>query len=110
MTPEAFWESTPREIADMVRGARWRERREWERVAWLASYVIAPYSKQPPTMAKMLAFLGPEEGTKAAATVPPVTSQEEAAAIVESIAREHKKKFWAMLPDKFAEDGDKEKK
>jgi hypothetical protein len=105
MCPREFWRATAAELFYLARGARWRERRTWEKLAWLTGYVISPHVKKAPSIARMLAFLGPEEGVAAAVRDTP----DDIPAFLEGLAREHKKKFWAALPDKFAGDGDKEK-
>ena len=107
MRPAEFWDATPREVFDMNRGAAWRERRAWERTAWAAATIIAPHlGNRTPTIDRLLSFLGPEDGTKAAEPV----SEEEAAELVKGLFRQHKKKFWTLYPDEFADDTDKEKK
>jgi len=113
MLPREFWRSTPRDVSDMARGARWRNRREWERVAWLASYVIAPHTKRPPSMRRMLAFLGPDEDAAARgqgkAKGPADKTPEGIKAFIDGLARKHKAHAWTMLNDKYANvDGDKE--
>ena len=88
----------------MVKGARRRDRRMWEKLGWLAANVMNPHLKQRITPKKLLAFLGPEEGTKR----PEIKSPEEIQAMLDEMAREHKKHAWTLLSDKYAPQ-DKEK-
>lgn len=104
MRPDEFWRSTPREISDLIRGARWRERRRWERTAWLAMQVMSPHTgRRTPGMKKLLSFLGPESRDGDMGTLrKDAATPEEARAIIEALAREHKTKAWTMLKDDFA--------
>lgn len=91
----------------MARGARWRERQSWERLRWAVGNVLQAWSTQPISLDKLL-DLGTEDG---APSGPEEKTPDEARAFVEEIAREHKKKFWTLIPAEFApaEDGDKDK-
>jgi hypothetical protein len=107
MRPGEFWPMTPREIADMARGAKWRDRREWERAAWVVAHVMSPHTgKKTPSMKKLLAFLGPDEdavvdrATKA--TGPKDKTPEGIQAFIDEIARKQKPHAWAHISDKYA--------
>lgn len=88
----------------MAEAADWRNRREWERFAWLAGMGFSAAGKRSPSMKRMLAFLPGELSGKSS----DIHSPEQAAEFVESLAREHKKRAWTMLKDKFAEPENKE--
>ena len=105
MRPSEFWRSTPRDISDMGIGAFWRERRDWQRLAWLAATVIAPHVTQIPGNLKQMAETGPDDVLSG---LPEEKTPEEARAFVEEIVREHKKKFWTLISDEFSADGDKD--
>ena len=105
MTPQEFWHATPADIFYRIRGNRWRERRSWERLGWAVANIINVWASKPVSIGKLLEFLGPEEGTKAAEEKTPA----EIKAHVEAIAKALKPKAWAFLPGEFAppQDGDK---
>jgi hypothetical protein len=101
---------------DMARGARWRERREWERTAWLAATIISPHVKRPPSIRRMTSFLGPDEEAieqaklTAKARGPVDKSPEGIRAFIDEIARKQKPHVWTMLSDKYAPpEGNEEK-
>lgn len=90
----------------MARGAKWRARREWERLAWVVSNIIAPHVKRPPTVKRLTAFLGPDEDAaelrKQKGGGPKDTSPEGVQAFLDGLARVHKKHAWMILGDKWA--------
>lgn len=46
MKPDEFWSSTPRELAELADGYSWRDRRNWEHTAYLASVIMNFAGKQ----------------------------------------------------------------
>jgi hypothetical protein len=105
--PADFWPMTPREVADMIRGARWRERREWERAAWTVYYIMAgPRMPRIPTINSLLSFLGPDDDApaevKQKGAGPADESPEAIRAFIDGLARESKKHAWTALDDKYA--------
>lgn len=46
---DEFYNLTPLEFAELYEGYKWREEREWYKLAWLAHYTIAPHVKKAPT-------------------------------------------------------------
>ena len=105
MTPEEFWRSTPADNIYRIRGARWRDRRAWERLGWAVANLINVWASKPVRLDQLLGFLGPEEGTPEAEEKTP----EEIKEICEGIFKAHKLKAWAFISDEFAPqpDGDK---
>lgn len=56
MKPDEFWRSTPGELRNLIEGYKWREEREWERIAWLAANIMnaAGTLRRPVNAAKLL--------------------------------------------------------
>jgi Phage tail assembly chaperone protein, TAC len=54
LTPATFWHLTPREFAILHAGFHRRQDREWEKVAALGLWVLAPYSKKKLTIKELL--------------------------------------------------------
>jgi hypothetical protein len=49
-----FWDLTPEELERIVLGWQRRQEDEWERMAWLAAHMLAPWSKKKLTPDKLL--------------------------------------------------------
>lgn len=60
LMPQQFWELTLKDFNDLVDGYKWRDKREWEKVAQLAVWTSQKLKKG--TTAKKL--LGSEQGRK----------------------------------------------
>jgi hypothetical protein len=52
--PHEFWSLTPGEFMELVEGYKWRNERDWEKVAQLAAWITAPHLKKPTTARKLL--------------------------------------------------------
>ena len=61
LKPWEFERMTPREFERYVAGYRKRQEQEWYRVAWLACYILAPYSKRKVTPEKLLGLKRPDK-------------------------------------------------
>lgn len=46
MTAEEFWDCTPREFDNRVKGFQMKEEREWQRTAQLAAWIMSPHTKR----------------------------------------------------------------
>jgi hypothetical protein len=90
MRPEEFWRTTPAEMAALAEGYGRRERREWEKFAWLAANIMNCWTKRRIRIRDLLpgsledAKMG-EDGLDRAA--------------LEEIARANKAKFWTKISD-----------
>jgi hypothetical protein len=97
---------TPRDVGDMAHGYAWRERRDWQRMAWIVASVIGPHVKRIPPALSRLANTGPDVAEKVIKR--DATTPEEARAFVAELGRAHKAKAWTLLKDDVL-DGDKDK-
>lgn len=46
LKPHEFWELTMGEFEELLEGYRYRERREWEKTAQLAAWIMSPHMKR----------------------------------------------------------------
>lgn len=56
LEPGEFWRLTPAELNELIEGYRWRDKREQDRLAWLAWHVAA--LQRTKKMPSLKAFLG----------------------------------------------------
>jgi hypothetical protein len=54
LTPREFWRLSPHEFTVMFEGFQRRQDREWERIAVLGLWVLAPHTKKKLTVAELL--------------------------------------------------------
>jgi hypothetical protein len=54
LRPAEFWELTPREFSEALKGFQWRWRQAQELVLSAAILIVAPWTKDPPTVQQLL--------------------------------------------------------
>lgn len=71
-----FWEMTPAEFARTVEASRDREDREWDRVAWMVSLLMAPHTKSGKPI-KLEKLLGRKIGSRRSKRAPSPPSEDD---------------------------------
>jgi hypothetical protein len=54
LLPWEFWNMTPAELTERHEARCERDDREWERSAWMVSWILAAWTKDPPTVDELL--------------------------------------------------------
>jgi hypothetical protein len=97
LRPWEFWELTPAELSVMLDGYNRRERRAWERTAWLAANIMNVWTKRRLKISDIAPWLA--KGERRPGEPPPMSKAE-----LEAMARANKAKFWTKINDKFRPD------
>lgn len=81
MLESEFWDATLREVHNRIDGFRRledsRQRGEWERMRWLAMFVLMPHTKKGRKLGKPTDIMQfPWEKQKARSTAPAITEEQ----------------------------------